>query len=53
MNDKRIILDPTGLYDIPSGYIPVTTEVEWIQFFGVSAAPCWVKGERLCEWAKT
>ncbi|MEH2376132.1 hypothetical protein [Nostoc sp.] len=53
MNDKHIILDPTGLYDIPSGYIPVTTEVEWIQFFGVSAAPCWVKGERLCEWAKT
>ncbi|MEH2365247.1 hypothetical protein [Nostoc sp.] len=53
MNDKGIILDPTGLYDIPSGYIPVTTEVEWIQFFGVSTTPCWVKGERLCEWAKT
>ncbi|BAY08111.1 hypothetical protein [Calothrix sp. NIES-2098] len=53
MSDRRIILDPTGLYDIPSGYVPITTEVEWIQFFGISDAPCWVKGERLCEWAKT
>ncbi|BCL36368.1 hypothetical protein [Nostoc sp. MS1] len=53
MDDKLIILDPTGLYDIPSGYIPITTEVEWIQSFGVSDVPCWVKGERLCEWAKT
>ncbi|AFY45727.1 hypothetical protein [Nostoc sp. PCC 7107] len=53
MSDKHIILDPTALYDIPSGYIPITTEVEWIEFFGVSNACCWVKGERLCEWAKT
>ncbi|WP_267145354.1 hypothetical protein [Nostoc commune] len=34
MSDQHIILDPTGLYDIPSGYIRITTEVEWIQFFG-------------------
>ncbi|QSJ17848.1 hypothetical protein JYQ62_02975 [Nostoc sp. UHCC 0702] len=53
MDDKHLILDPTGLYDIPSGYIPITTEVEWIQFFGVSASACWVKGQRLCDWAKT
>ena len=53
MDDKHLILDPTGLYDIPSGYIPITTEVEWIQFFGICASPCWVKGERLCQWAKT
>jgi hypothetical protein len=53
MDDKNIILDPTGLYDIPSDYIAITTEVEWIKFFGVSDSPCWVKGQRLCEWAKT
>ncbi|BAY31212.1 hypothetical protein NIES2107_30710 [Nostoc carneum NIES-2107] len=53
MSDQHIILDPTGLYDIPSGYKPITTEVEWIQFFGVSNTPCWVKGERLCKWAET
>ncbi len=48
--DQPIILDPTELYDIPSGYIPITTEVEWIESFGVSV-PCWVKGKRLCDWA--
>ena len=44
---ESIVLDPTELYDIPSGYIPITTEVEWIKFFGVSN-PCWGKGARLC-----
>ncbi|MEH2178490.1 hypothetical protein [Nostoc sp.] len=53
MSDKHMILDPTGLYDIPSGYIRITTEVEWIQFFGVSTDPCWVRGQRLCKWAET
>ena len=50
--DKPIVLDPTELYDIPSDYIPITTDVEWIKFFGVSSSPCWVKGERLCKWAE-
>ena len=50
INPDSIVLDPTELYDIPSGYVPITTEVEWIKFFGVSF-PCWVKGERLCAWA--
>lgn len=49
--DQSIVLDPTGLYDIPAGYIPITTEVEWMQSFGVSDSPYWVKGKRLCDWA--
>jgi hypothetical protein len=50
--DKLIVLDPTGLYDIPSNYVPITTDVEWIEFFGISSSACWVKGERLCKWAE-
>lgn len=50
--DQPIVLDPTELYDIPSGYIPITTEVEWIESFGVSDSLCWVKGKRLCDWAE-
>ena len=52
MSDKHIILDPTGLYNIPPAYIAITTEVEWIKFLGVSNARCWVRGERLCQWAE-
>ncbi|MBD2772345.1 hypothetical protein ICL16_09730 [Iningainema sp. BLCCT55] len=47
-----MVLDPTELYEIPSSYIPITTDVEWIESFGVSSSPCWVKGERLCKWAE-
>lgn len=50
--DKPIVLDPTGKYEIPSGYIPITTEVEWMEYFGISASPYWVKGKRLCDWAE-
>jgi hypothetical protein len=50
--DKPIVLDPTELYDIPPGYIQITTDVEWFKFFGVTDSPCWVKGKRLCEWAE-
>ncbi len=49
--DKPIVLDPTELYDILPGYVPITTELEWMQSFGVSASPYWVKGKRLCDWA--
>ncbi|MBW4641843.1 MAG: protein kinase [Goleter apudmare HA4340-LM2] len=49
--DKPIVLDPTGKYEIPSDYIPITTEVEWMESFGINASPYWVKGKRLCEWA--
>lgn len=49
---KPIVLDPTGLYEIPPGYIAITTEVEWIKFFGVNTSPCWVRGLRLCNWAR-
>jgi len=49
--DKPIVLDSTGLYDILPGYIPITTELEWMQSFGISASPYWVKGKLLCNWA--
>jgi serine/threonine protein kinase len=49
--DKPIVLDRTELYDIPPGYVPITTEVEWMQSFGMSTSPYWVKGKRLCDWA--
>lgn len=51
-SEKPFVLDPTELYDISSGYIPITTEVEWIEYFGVNDSPCWVKGKRLCDWAE-
>lgn len=50
--DKPIVLDPTELYDIPSGYIPIATDIEWIKSFGVTNSPLWVKGKRLCAWAE-
>jgi hypothetical protein len=50
---KHIVLDPTELYDIPPGYTSITTDVEWIEFFGVTTSPCWVKGKQLCAWAET
>lgn len=50
--DKFIVLDPTELYDVPPGYIQITTDVEWFKLFGVTNSPCWVKGKRLCEWAE-
>ncbi len=50
--DKPIILDPTGVYEIPPSYIHITTEVEWMRSFGTSDSPCWFKGRRLCDWAK-
>lgn len=45
------MLDPTGLYPISSGYVAITTEVEWFRLFGIGASPYWVKGKRLCDWA--
>ncbi|MBF2068019.1 MAG: protein kinase [Calothrix sp. C42_A2020_038] len=50
--DKPIVLDPTGVYEIPPGYVPITTEVEWMRSFGTTNSPCWIKGQRLCDWAK-
>lgn len=49
--DKPIVLDPTGLYNVPPDYVPITTEVEWMQSFSMSTSPYWVKGKRLCDWA--
>jgi serine/threonine protein kinase len=46
-----IVLDPTSIYPIPSGYIAITNEVEWMRLFGLSASPYWVKGKRLCDWS--
>jgi len=39
-----------NLYTVESGYIAITTEVEWLQSFGVSNSPYWIIGDRLCEW---
>jgi len=52
---KLVVLDPTGLYSPPSGYIEVRTEVEWMQFFFQSDKLYWVTGrglqaKRLCDW---
>ncbi|MFM7885603.1 MAG: hypothetical protein ACKPCM_02670, partial [Pseudanabaena sp.] len=47
---QEVILDPTGLYPVESGYIAITTEVEWLKHFGVSNSPYWIIGDRLCEW---
>jgi len=49
--EHRIILDPTGLYPVESGFIEIRTEVEWLQSFGISNSQYWVVGDRLCEWA--
>jgi len=48
--DQPIVLDPSGLYPVELGYIAITTEVEWLQSFGVSNSPYWIIGDRLCEW---
>jgi len=49
--NQRIVLDRTGLYPVELGFIPISTEVEWLQYFGVSNSLYWVTGDRLCEWA--
>ena len=49
---KSVVLDPTGLYPIPVGYTPITTEVEWIQSFFLAECPYWIKGKRLCDWTR-
>ena len=48
----KVVLDPTGLYPIPSGYTPITTEVEWLQFFFLVDCTYWVRGKRLCDWTR-
>ncbi|GAA6618130.1 hypothetical protein NUACC26_039410 [Scytonema sp. NUACC26] len=49
--EKPIVLDPTGLYEVPAGYTAIVTELEWMRSFGVSGSPWWVKSKRLCDWA--
>ena len=48
--DQTIVLDSSGLYPVESGYMAITTEVEWLQSFGVSNSAYWIIGDRLCEW---
>ncbi len=50
--DRPIVLDPSGKYHIPPGYMPITTEIQWMESFGVDDSPCWVQGKRLCDWAR-
>ena len=48
----KVVLDPTGLYPIPPGYTPITTEVEWLQYFFLADCTYWVRGKRLCDWSR-
>jgi len=48
--NQPIVLDSSGLYPVESGYVAITTEVEWLQSFGMSNSPYWIIGNRLCEW---
>ena len=50
--NKSVILDPTGLYPIPSDCIPITTEVEWICSFLIGDGKYWVQGQFLCNWTE-
>ncbi len=49
---KSVILDPTRLYQIPDGYIPITTEVEWLKFFFQDNCAYWIQGKLLCDWTR-
>jgi serine/threonine protein kinase len=54
---RAVVLDPTGLYSPPEGYLEIRTEVEWIQSFFRLDAPYWVTGKglqakRLCDWTR-
>ena len=48
--NQPIVLDSSGLYPVESGYVAITTEVEWLQSFGMGNSPYWIIGNRLCEW---
>ena len=50
--NKSVILDPTGLYPIPSDCIPITTEVEWMRSFLIGDGKYWVQGQFLCNWTE-
>jgi serine/threonine protein kinase len=57
VSGKSVVLDPTGLYSPPDGWIEIRTEVEWIQSFFQSNVLYWVTGKglqakRLCDWAR-
>jgi len=54
---QSVVLDPTGLYSPPAGYIEIRTEVEWIKRFFKSDGLYWVTGRglqanRLCDWTR-
>ncbi|NJK99758.1 MAG: protein kinase [Spirulinaceae cyanobacterium SM2_1_0] len=49
--DRPIVLDPSGVYPIPSGYIAIRSEVEFLEKFDRSNSPYWIAGQRPCEWA--
>lgn len=54
---KSVVLDPTGLYSPPSGYVEIRTEVEWTQSFFQTENRYWVTGragqaKRLCDWTR-
>ncbi len=49
--DHPIVLDPSGAYPVPTGYILIKTELDWMSYFGTSNSPYWVSGQTLCNWA--
>jgi hypothetical protein len=49
---SKIILDSTSLYQPSADYIVITTEVEFITYFTLENDGYWLKGKRLCDWAK-
>lgn len=52
MIEAKVVLDPTELYNIPSDYFAITTEVEWLQHFFTKEERYWVRGKVLCDWTK-
>ena len=49
--DRPIVLDPSGIYPIPSSYIAIRSEVEFLEKFDRSNAPYWIAGQHPCAWA--
>lgn len=49
---SKIILDSTALYKPLDNYIVISTEVEFITYFTLENDAYWLKGKRLCDWAK-
>src|SRR5256885_1797785 len=45
-----LVLDPSKENAIPSGYVCVETEIDFLSHDGNNRDPLWVRGENLCRW---